>query len=110
MHVFIDHHQAISLWVGQSLQQNGIDHREDRGVSADSQWKSENDNRREGWIFAEHAEAEAQILPQPLHKRFPASRADLLLGNFEAPLLQTHRAKRLLAGHPMLSLFFRRHL
>ena len=36
--------------------------------------------------------------------------ADDFLGNFEGPLLQMHGAKRILAAHPQLHLFFDRHL
>src|SRR5206468_9013589 len=48
----------------------------------------------------------AQILPQRLDKRLPASRADDFLRNLEISPLQTHGAKRIDATHPLLHLFF----
>ena len=89
MDVFIDHHQTISLRVWQSLQQNGIDHREDRGVGADSERQCEDDYRGESRIFAERADAIPQILPQPLNKRFPAGRADNFLRSYFKTLRKT---------------------
>src|SRR5437660_12594522 len=105
MDVFIDHHQTISLRVWQSLQQNGIDHREDRGVGADSERQCEDDYRGESRIFAERADAIPQILPQPLHKTLPASRANDFLRTFEIPPLQAHVPKRFLTAHTSLHLF-----
>jgi hypothetical protein len=66
--------------------------------------------RRATAVNQAFSSSEAQILPQGPDKRFPASRTDDFLRNFEASSLQTHRSKRILAAHSLLHLFFCCHL
>src|SRR5436309_12574088 len=83
---------------------------EDCSVRADAKGKSQNSNTSEAGRLTQRAETEAQILPARLHERFPAGSPDDFLRNFETSLLQMHGAKRILATHPLLHLFFGRHL
>jgi len=72
--------------------------------------KCDHSHGGKAWTPAQHARAEAQILPQRLDKRFPADRADDFLRNFGASSLQTHSSKRILAAHTLLHLFFGCHI
>ena len=84
--------------------------REDSSVGPYSQCQRQHSNSGKGGRLAEHAYGEAQILPERLNKALPAGRADDFLRNFEAPPLQAYSAKRILAAHPLLDLFFGGHL
>src|SRR6267142_2414938 len=104
----LDKRSGIAHW--HSTKHQGIYEAEDCGVRADAKGKSQNSNTSEAGRLAQRAEAEAQILQQRLDKRFPSGRADDPPRNFETPLLQAHGAKRILAAHALLHLFFGCHL
>src|SRR5207244_7464955 len=80
-----DSHQTLGILIGKVSQKDGIYNAENGGVGADAEGKSENRNGGEAGFVGQHAQAEAQILPQCLDKRFPAGRADDFLRNLEIP-------------------------
>ena len=53
--------ELLRVLDGKIAEQHGIDDREDGGVGADAERKSEDGDRRESGRFAQHAEGEAQI-------------------------------------------------
>src|SRR6266404_3552885 len=79
----LDKPSGIPHW--HSAKHQGIYEAEDCGVRADAKGKSQNSNTSEAGRLTQRAEAEAQILPTCVHKRFPAGRADDFLCNFGTP-------------------------
>jgi hypothetical protein len=64
--VVADPDQALRMRARQRTQQHRVHHAEDRGVHADPEGKSQNDDRREPRIAAQHAETVPHILEQLL--------------------------------------------
>ena len=61
-----DRHQPVRLGHGHRLQQDDVDHAEDRGVRADAEREGERRDDGEGRALRQHAKAVAQVLE---HKR-----------------------------------------
>src|SRR6266446_521701 len=57
-----DRHQPIGLRKGKRTEQNGIDHREDREVRAETNRDRGERRDREGWSFAKLAKSELEIV------------------------------------------------
>src|SRR6202043_3742 len=87
--------QTLSALIRECSQEYGIDNTENSGARADAESECDHSHSGKSRALAQHACAEAQILPQRLHKRFPAGRADDFLRNFEIPSLQAYGAKRI---------------
>src|SRR6266576_2136403 len=98
----------MGIWIRKRSQQERIDNTEDCCCCPNPQRQGKHCDGSEAGILAEHSCAKAQVLPTRRQKRFPAGRADDFLRNFETPPLQAHGAKRILAAHPLLYLFFGR--
>ena len=98
-------HNSVWIAIRQRYQKHGVHYAENCRISADAEGKREQDDRSEAGGLAEHADGEAQILPQCFYKKFSAGRANDFLGNFETSALQAHRAKRILAAPPLSSFF-----
>src|SRR5207245_10740136 len=93
----------IADWQG--CPQRRVEDRKYRSVGSDAERESQDGNCGKAGKLAEHADGEAQILPQRLYKRFPAARTHDFLRNFETASLQADCAKGFLAAHPLLHLF-----
>ena len=53
--------ELLRVPIGQLTDQHGVHQAEDGGIGADSQRKSDDGDRREPWVPAKHANAEAEI-------------------------------------------------
>src|SRR5882762_9158475 len=90
-----DHHELLRVLVRKGAKHSGVQGAENGSVQTDAQGQCQHGNGSKTVILAQHAQAEAQILPARLHKKFPAARAIEFLGNFETAALQLHFAKRI---------------
>src|SRR5580704_12921674 len=59
---------SLGIFVRKRIEQDAVDHAEDCCVCADSQSESENGNRREAGILAQHAEGEANVLQESFER------------------------------------------
>ena len=91
-----EHGNLFRILHGQSAEKERIDHAEDGSVCADAESERQDCDGSEAGGLPERARSKAQILPQRLHKRFPAGRADDFLRNFKIPPLQAHCPKSFL--------------
>src|SRR6266403_5102394 len=82
-----DHHELLRVLVRQGAKDCGVQSAENGRVHTDAQGQCQHGDGSKTGILAQHAQAEAQILPARLHKKFPAARANEFLGNFETAAL-----------------------
>jgi len=64
----LNRHDAPSIFIGKRVQQHVLDDAENGGYRADAQREREDREQREDLVFAQAAQAEAQILYEPLHE------------------------------------------
>ncbi len=65
--MFLYVYHARRVLHGQRLQQDGIDHAEDRSVRANAQRQRQHRHRREAGILRQHAQTVLQVLEQSIH-------------------------------------------
>jgi hypothetical protein len=58
----LKHHDALGIGIGEGLQQNRIDHRENRGVGGDAQRQGRDCGKSEPRRLAKHARGMLQVL------------------------------------------------
>ena len=63
-----DHDDLLGMRVGQGGEQRRVIYGEDSRVGADAEGQSEQDRDGEAGILAQHAQGEAEILEQSLHR------------------------------------------
>src|SRR5258708_18757814 len=102
--------ELLRVGYGQELQHHRINECKNRRGGSDTQGEREHNSSREPKGFEERTNAKAHISPTRLDERFPTGGANDFLADFEVAALQTHRAKGILAAHPLLHLFFGGHL
>src|SRR5204862_3296700 len=81
-------------------QQEGIDNTEYCGRCANAKREGENRDASESWGFAQHAQAEAQILNEVLNPVHAASIAAFLFGLLDTAQVESRTAVRLFLRHP----------
>ena len=59
----LDFDETAGILVGQRLEQDGVEHAEDRGIRTDAQRERQDGDDRESRIAAEHARAVSRVLP-----------------------------------------------
>ena len=64
-----DPHQSIRLLVLERLENHGVQHREDRGVGADTEREGQDGGRGEAWRLPQHPQRVAKVLHGGLHER-----------------------------------------
>jgi len=77
-----DQDQAFWLRVGQGLEQHALDHREDRGVGADTEGQGENGHQGEAGTLTQRSHPSAQVTPQrvqQLHSKPPKQVCSIVL-------------------------------
>jgi len=99
-----DQRCGIVRW--HAVKHKGVQQAEDGGVRADAEGQWNHSNSGKSGISAQRTQAEAHILPEGFHKRFPAGGADDFLRSFQVAAFQAHGPKRLLTAHPLVHLFF----
>src|SRR5262249_24657106 len=62
-----DADKAVGVRIRKRSQQDGVDHREQRGVGTDSKGESQDRNGGEAGVLAENADSEANVLPEGFH-------------------------------------------
>ena len=96
--LFPDRHETGRLLEGQTLDEHGVDDREDRRVRADAQGESRDRDGGEAGVFAERAGREAEVLPGPLEEGQAAAIAHGLLRDVESAELAGPLARRASSG------------
>src|SRR5690349_3878478 len=59
--------QAIRIRIWKRSQKDGVDHREERSIGADSKSESQDRKGSESGVLAQHAGSEANVLPEGFH-------------------------------------------
>ena len=94
-----DRHETGRFLEGQTLDEHGVDDREDRRVRADAQGERRDRDGGEAGVLAERAGREAEVLPGPLEERQAAAIPHRLLRDVEPAELPDRFAPRLLRRH-----------
>src|SRR5215472_4790038 len=95
----LDADELFRAWIRQGYEQNSIHQAEDGGVRADAQSQRERSNKRERPVFAQHAQAETQILHEAVGEVDATRVAAFLLGALDGAKLDARPPQRFLAGH-----------
>src|SRR5437667_8522292 len=82
-------------------QQERIDNTEYCGRCANAKREGENRDASESWGFAQHAQAEAQILNEILNPIYAAGVAAFLFGLLDTAQVQSRTAVRHFLHHPL---------
>src|SRR5205809_7837842 len=86
-------------------QQERIDNTEYCGRCSNAKREGENRDASESWGFAQHAQAEAQILNEILNPIYAARVATFLFGLLNTAQIDSRAAVRLLLRHPLRHVF-----
>src|SRR6266566_6675794 len=86
-------------------QQERIDNTEYCGRCANAKREGENRDASESWRFAQHAQAEAQILNEILNPIYASRVAAFLFGLLDTAQLEARAAVRLFVRHPLRHVF-----
>jgi hypothetical protein len=82
-----DPHQSVRVCKRERAEEDRVQHREDRGVRADSERERQHGDAREGGRLAQHARRETDIEEDALERRPPPDLAGLLLEKGDVPEL-----------------------
>jgi len=88
-------------------QQERIDNTEDCGRCANAKREGENRDASESWGFAQHAQAEAQILNEILNPIYAAGVAAFLFGLLDTTQVESRAAVRFFLRHPLSDVLLR---
>jgi hypothetical protein len=102
-------HDFAGLRDRQRPKEHDIDEAKNRGVRADSERERQNRDGSEAGILAQHARAEAHILPQGFEPHAWARAANFFLHLFDSAHLDARGAPRFLLTHSLLHFFIRQH-
>jgi len=86
-------------------QQERIDNTEYCGRCSNAKREGENRDASESWGFAQHAQAEAQILNEILNPIYAARVATFLFGLLNTAQIDSRAAVRLFLRHPLRHVF-----
>jgi len=87
-------------------QQERIDNTEYCGRCANAKREGENRDASESWGFAQHAQAEAQILNEILNPLYASRVTAFLFGLLDALQVESRAAVRFFLRHPLRHVFF----
>ena len=102
-----DRHEIVRVLIGQWPEQHGIHHAECRRGRADAEAERENDRQTDTGRAGGHANAEANVLPQPIDERAWVRVAHLFLDRFDAAERRKGRAPGVVRLHAGGGLFVR---
>src|SRR5213080_36267 len=105
-----DHHELLRVLVRKWAKDCGVQRAENGRIHTDAQGQCQHGDGSISAILAQHAQADAQILPAGFNEGFPAGGANDGPRNFEIALFQAHGAKRISAAHAVVHFFYSRHV